>query len=44
MAVHEVTIDKVPRLLVGGNNLVFEVREEGNKLGILKHFFDREYI
>lgn len=36
MANHEVYITKVPKLLVGGNDFCFEVREDGNKLGDLR--------
>ena len=33
MATHEVSITKLPRLLVGGTDIIFEVKEDGTKLG-----------
>ena len=36
MATHDVTIIKMPRLLIGGNDIFFEVKEDGVKLGDLR--------
>lgn len=36
MATHDVTITKMPHLLIGGNDVFFEVREDGKKLGELR--------
>ena len=36
MATHDVTITKLPRLLIGGNDIFFEVKEDGIKLGDLR--------
>ena len=36
MATHDVTITKLPRLLIGGNDIYFEVKEDGVKLGDLR--------
>ena len=33
---HDVTITGMPRFLIGGNDIVFEVRENQNKLGDLR--------
>ena len=33
---HDVTITRMPRLLIGGNDIVFEVREDQSKLGDLR--------
>ena len=36
MAAHKVTITRIPRTLVGGNDIVFEIRENNEKLGDLR--------
>ena len=36
MASHQVTITNIPRMIVGANDIVFEVRENNVKLGDLK--------
>lgn len=36
MASHQVTITSIPRMLVGANDIVFEVKENKVKLGDLK--------
>jgi hypothetical protein len=36
MATHDVTITTLPRLLIGGNDICFEIREGSNKLGELR--------
>jgi len=36
MARHQVTITRIPRMLVGGNDIVFEVKENETKLGDLR--------
>ena len=36
MATHDVTLIRMPRLLIGGNDIFFEVREDGSKLGELR--------
>ena len=36
MASHQVTITRIPRMIVGANDIVFEVRENNIKLGDLK--------
>ena len=36
MAIHDVTIIKMPSLLIGGNDVFFEIREDGKKLGELR--------
>ena len=36
MATHDVTITKMPQLLIGGNDIFFEVKEDGVKLGDLR--------
>ncbi len=36
MASHQVLITKIPRTLVGGNDIIFEVRENQEKLGDLR--------
>jgi hypothetical protein len=36
MATHDVTITKIPPFLVGGNDVFFEIREDGAKLGELR--------
>jgi len=36
MASHQVTITNIPRRIVGANDVVFEVREDNEKLGDLK--------
>jgi len=36
MASHQVTITNIPRMIVGANDIVFEVRENNIKLGDLK--------
>ena len=36
MAEHKVTITRIPRLLVGANDLIFEIREGNAKLGDLR--------
>ena len=36
MSTHDVTITRIPRLLMGGNDVVFEIRKGQNKLGNLR--------
>jgi len=36
VATHDVTITSIPRQLIGANDVVFEVKEDGSKLGDLK--------
>jgi len=36
MASHQVTITNIPRMIVGANDIVFEVKENNIKLGDLK--------
>jgi hypothetical protein len=36
MARHTVTITDVPRMIIGANDVIFEVREDNAKLGDLK--------
>lgn len=36
MARHQVTITRIPRTLIGGNDIVFEVKENEAKLGDLR--------
>ena len=36
MASHQVTITRIPRMLVGANDIVFEVKENDVKLGDLR--------
>jgi len=36
MASHQVTITNIPRMIVGANDIVFEVKESNIKLGDLK--------
>ena len=36
MASYQVTITNIPRMIVGANDVVFEVREDNEKLGDLK--------
>ena len=36
MASHQVTITKIPRMIVGAEDIVFEVRENNVKLGDLQ--------
>ena len=36
MPTHDVMITGIPRLLIGGNDVVLEIREGQNKLGDLK--------
>ena len=36
MARHQITITRIPRMLVGGNDFVFEVKENEAKLGDLR--------
>jgi len=36
MATHDVTITRMPRRLVGSNDIIFEIRENRQKLGDLR--------
>ena len=36
MSSHRVTITEIPRMIVGANDVIFEVREDNAKLGDLK--------